>query len=140
MANRSLVIIGLFLILSAVPTNSIQFACVSNATIQCSWANLYYMPPDASGLSLMEVLGWVLKSVTITQVGVQIYDTNNHILHDWQLSSVYTVYTITSQAEQFFYAPWFSTLGLPSGNYDASFGMFDQNGILIYELPFNFIL
>ena len=140
MANRSLVIIGLFLILSAVPTNSIQFACVSNPTIQCSWANLYYMPPDASGFSLMEVLGWVLKSVTITQVGVQIYDSNNYAWYGWQLSTVDTSYKITTQAEQFFYAPWFSTLGLPSGNYDASFGMFDQNGILIYELPFNFIL
>ena len=135
--NPSLVIIGLFLILSAVPTNSIQFACVSNATIQCSWANLYYMPPDASGLSLMEVLGWVLKSVTITQVGVQLYDANSTVLHDWQLS---TVYKITGQAEQFFYAPWLSTLGLPSGNYDARFGMFDLNGKLFYELPFNSII
>ena len=140
MVKRSLVIIGVFLILSAVPTNSIQFACVSNSEFLCTYANLYYMPPDASGLSLFEVLGWIVNSITISQVGVQLYDSSNHILHNWQLTTVDTVYTITSQAEQFFYAPWFSTLGLPSSNYSASFGMFDQYGVLVYELPFSFVL
>ena len=140
MAKSSLVLLTVLLILSPVSVNSQEVVCASNANFLCTFASQYYFPPDASGWSMIEVLGWVFTSVTVMQVGVQLYDVNNNILYDWQLTTTNNTYTIGAQSQQFFYAPWFSLSGKVASTYDALFGMFDQNGNLIYELPFSFVL
>ena len=140
MAKSSFVILSVFLILCAVPANSQDVTCTSNASFLCTNATLLYFPPDPSGYSMIQVMGWVYSSVTVMQVGVQLYDVNNDILYSWQLSLANTVYKIASQPQQFFYAPWFTLTGRVASTYDAKFGMFNQFGSLIYELPFSFVL
>ena len=140
MAKSSLVLLTVLLILSPVSVNSQEVVCASNANFLCTFASQYYFPPDPSGWSMIEVLGWVFTSVTVMQVGVQLYDVNNNILYDWQLTTTNNTYTIGTQSQQFFYAPWFSLRSKAASTYDAVFGMFDQHGSIIYELPFSFAL
>ena len=140
MAKSSLVILAVFLILSGVPSNSQQVNCTSNDDFLCTSASLFYFPPDASGWSMIEVLGWVFTNITVMEVGVKLYDLNNNILYNWQNTTTNNTYTVINHAEQFFYAPWFSLTGIAAGSYNATFGMFDQSGKLIYELLFSFVL
>ena len=88
---------------------------------------------------MIEVLGWVFTNITVMEVGVKLYDLNSNTLYNWQLTTTNNTYTVTT-AEQFFYAPWFSLTGIPAGTYDAAFGMFDENGKIIYELLFSLVL
>ena len=140
MARHSLAILVVCLILSGLPTNSQEVNCTSNDDFLCTFASLFYFPPDASGLSMIEVLGWVFTNITVMEVGVKLYDSSSDTLYNWQLTTTNNTYTVTTQAEQFLYAPWFSLAGLPASTYDAAFGMFDENGDIIYELLFSLVL
>ena len=140
MSKFSLVILGVFLILSAVPTNSQQVACTFNADFSCTYASLYYFPPGPAEVSMIEVIGWVFVNITITNIGVRLYDSTTNHLYDWQLTPVLNTYQVTTAANQFFYAPWFSLAGLPKGSYGALFGIFDSNSNIVFDLPFTFVL
>ena len=139
MSKHSLVLLGVFLLLSAVPTNSQQVECSSNDDFLCTYASLYYFPPGPTGYSMIEVIGWVMKTTTISELGVQLYDTKSKVLYNWQLIRWDITYLVDPQPKQFFYAPWFLLAGLPSSTYNGLFGVFDQSGTIIYELPFSFI-
>ena len=140
MSKSSFVILGVFLILSAVPANSQQVACAYNPDIVCTFAYLYYFPPGPAQVSMIEVMGIIFVNITISKVGVRLYDSNINYLYNWQYTVTNNNYLVTTAAVQFFYAPWFSLSGVPNGYYDASFGMFDSNSNLVYELPFSFVL
>ena len=140
MSKPSLVILGVFLILSAVPINSQQVACTYNNDFLCTYAYLYYFPPGPAEVSMIEVMGWAFANITISKVGVRLYDSNINYLYSWQYTATGNTYYVTNAAQQFFYAPWFSLAGIPKGYYDALFGMFDSNSNLVYELPFTFVL
>ena len=120
-----------------LPTSSQQGICTSNDDFMCTFASQFSFPPDVSGWTMIEVMGWVSTNITVMEVGVKLYDLNSSTEYNWQNTTTNDTYT---QAEPFFYAPWFSLTGMAAGSYNATFGMFDQTGKLIYELLFSFVL
>lgn len=141
MSKPSLAILAVFLILSAVPTNSQRVACNLNPDFACSYAFLDYFPPGPDQKSMIEVMGWVFTSITVSKVGVRLSEPSTNFLYDWQYTVTSNTYHSTTVTNQLFvYTTWFSLADLPKGYYDALFGMFDPDGNLVYELPFHLIL
>ena len=89
---------------------------------------------------MIQVQGWIFANLTVSQVGVEIYDTQAEYQYDWQYTPISQTFVVTNSAQQFMYAPWFTLTGRLPGYYTAKFGIFNNNNALIYSLPFSFTL